>query len=241
MYNTRKMKIHRFFYSVEITKDTQALTITDEALLHQIYRVLKLSKGETIELVTGNSTDIRGKIETMTKNMLILEELEILLNSKDPIHTTHLCLSILKRENFELAVAKAVECGVTEITPILSARTIKAGYNRERIERIIKESVEQSGRNKLPTLHSACTLTEALEKNKEYMQYLCHFGGTNILTQKNNAHKKYCIYIGPEGGFTEEEVRLAETKQIPILSLGDRILRAETAAIIATYQFANSY
>lgn len=234
------MKIHRFFYPIERDLSGPTVTITDITLVHQVHNVLKLSVGETIELITGTGSDIRATIENINKKTLVVRPIEASVNTKDPTHPTHLCLSILKRENFELAIAKAVECGVTDITPIVCARTIKVGYNTERIERIIKEAVEQCGRNKLPKLHPATDFVEALENNVECVQYICHFGGTHISNKHPDNDRINCIYIGPEGGFTQEEVDLANKKGATTLSLGDRILRAETAAIIAAYHFCNN-
>lgn len=236
------MKIHRFFYPGEIP-DTNVATITDRDLVHQITRVLKLTIGETLELVTGTGTDVRGTIEKLTKTQATIAILEKRANCVDPKKKLHLHLAILKRENFELAIAKAVECGVTDITPIVTKRTVKTGLNYERLNRILIEATEQSGRNKIPALHKQEDFEKSLESAKTHaLACLCHFGGKKLseLAQRADT-QSVALYIGPEGGFTAEEIALAKEKELELLSLGDRVLRAETAAIVATYHFGNTF
>ena len=144
-------------------------------------------------------------------------------------------LAILKKDNFELAVQKATECGVSNIIPVITERTIKTGLNTERLEKIVKEASEQSGRSIVPKILETMELKEALQhgtKNEE--KVIFHLVKENYEPKKNVT--TVSIFIGPEGGFTEKEINLAKESGYEVASLGDLTLRGETAAIVATYR-----
>ena len=108
-----------------------------------------------------------AKILLLAKDKAELEILETIKNKNESENHVNLYCSILKKENFELAVQKAVEVGVKEIIPIITARTVKLGLNHERLNKIIKEAAEQSGRGVLPKLDEAIIFDEALKLAKE--------------------------------------------------------------------------
>ena len=146
----------------------------------------------------------------------------------------------MKKENFEIAVQKAVEVGVKEIVPIITARTVKFGLNKERLEKIIKEAAEQSGRGILPNLNEAIDFDKAIieAKNKNEVNLFFQIGYPP-LGHSMSKFKKIGVFVGPEGGWTEEETKIAQSNGFTLVGLGKTILRAETAAIIASYLTAN--
>lgn len=225
------MKIHRFYYPHQIHGDTHS--ILDKELTHQMSRVLKLSDGEQIELFDGNGASYGATIESMTKNSVDISIIKV-TQSKKPDREVCLFLSILKKENTEFAVEKAVEIGVSEIVPIITARTIKTGIKKDRLVSIIKEATEQSGRTYVPKLHESMDFDDALVYAKNNFDRTVLFDPKGTLFQSGK-ELKVAVIVGPEGGFTNEEILNAQSHGIEVCSLPTHILRGETAAIISVY------
>jgi len=216
------MKIHRFIGRPE-----------DPEITKQIHKVLKLIPGEQVIFGDGNGHDTLYEITDGG-----FEAIKTL----EPVgadRKVHLYLAILKKENFELAVQKAVECGVTSITPVITERTIKTGLNVARLNKIIKEATEQSGRSFLPVLSPILNFSPALAFGSAAEEKIIFHPGHIIYSPKKTA-KSVSIFVGPEGGFTEREIDEARTGLYVGASLGDLTLRGETAAIVGTYLAVNS-
>jgi 16S rRNA (uracil1498-N3)-methyltransferase len=230
------MKIHRFIGQYDLSGNT--VEILDPQIIKQIRGVLKLEVGEKISLSDGKGT------EALVSLLLVSnDKIEGSIDSiETKVHTdkkVHLYLAILKKENFELAVQKAVEAGVSSITPVITERTVKTGLNMERLEKIILEASEQSGRSIVPTLSPILNFEPALAFGLGSEEKVIF----HLVDQKYKANQKAksaSIFIGPEGGFTEKEISLAKLASYDVASLGSLTLRGETAAIIATYRAVNS-
>ena len=229
------MKIHRFIG--EFNLSGTHTEITDPKIIKQIKDVLRIKKGDKITLSDGKGKEVEMLIELLSKKSIsgsikkIKKSANIItLNDTRKIN---LYLAILKKENFELAVQKAVEIGVSSITPVITERTIKTGLNIDRLNKIIREASEQSGRSTVPTLSPILKFQEALEDaNGE--KIIFHLTTEEYKVNKNA--KEVSIFIGPEGGFTEKEIAWANYANFKIASLGPLTLRGETAAIVATYR-----
>jgi 16S rRNA (uracil1498-N3)-methyltransferase len=145
-----------------------------------------------------------------------------------------LYLSIIKKANFELAVEKCTEVGVSEIHPIISERSEKKDLNLERLNKIVKEASEQSGRFTLPQVFEIKSLEEAvsqvIKEGKECVAFDPSGEKRNLVSQKEVA-----IFIGPEGGWSLAELDLFKKNNFKIVVMGENILRAETAAIVAVW------
>ncbi|MFM2357586.1 MAG: hypothetical protein RJA61_323, partial [Candidatus Parcubacteria bacterium] len=126
---------------------------------------------------------------------------------------------------------KCTELGVTHFVPIISERSEKKNLNYERAQKIIKEASEQSGRGTLPELGETCVLQDVFEKYP--MDFIAFdFSGTKLENNKFQiTNSKIGILIGPEGGWTERELQVFKDKHIPLFTLGNQVLRAETAAV----------
>lgn len=138
------MKIHRFVYDFNFSDDL--LMIKDRDLINQIKNVLKLRKGERIVLIDLNKREALTEIVSLSEEFLQLKLLNLGLNQNESEIKVNLCCSILKNQNFELVVQKAVEVGVSQITPIVFERTVKTSLNFVRLNKIVKEAIEQSER-----------------------------------------------------------------------------------------------
>jgi 16S rRNA (uracil1498-N3)-methyltransferase len=225
------MKIHRFLYPHLIEGTTHILT--ESELVHQINRVLKLEEGENIELFDGQGTSHSATLDKVSKNEITLTITNVTLHKKAPRDVV-LFVSILKKENTELAIEKAVEIGVSQIIPIITSRTIKTGIKTERIHSIIKEATEQSGRTYLPQFHDSMDFADAIifAKNNFARVVLFDPRGTPFIAKNESS---VAVFVGPEGGFTDEELSVAKETGIEICSLPTHILRGETAVIVGVY------
>lgn len=226
------MKIHRFIDNFDLSKEV--LEITGE-IAKQMALVLKLKIGEKIELSDGKGISAIAEIAKIDKKSVNVKILEIIKNKSTDKNTTLYC-AILKKENFELVVQKATECGISKIVPIISERTIKTGLNLERLQKIAKEASEQSGRNTVPEISMPTKFEEAI-KNIKGESILFDISGKSI--PSGSTAEKINIWIGPEGGWTPDEIKKAKENNFSIASLGHLTLRGETAAIIASYLISN--
>ncbi|UUM19507.1 MULTISPECIES: 16S rRNA (uracil(1498)-N(3))-methyltransferase [unclassified Mycoplasma] len=160
---------------------------------------------------------------------------KILNNHENPFEIV-LAISIIKLERFEWMLQKATELGVSTIIPMdttfCNTDLIKYKFDKklERFKTILQNAAEQSFRNKIPTLAPIHTFDQALNYPINH-KYLAH-EKINISQRLNSQIDHACMFfIGPEGGFSDQEIEQAKTKNVEIISLGSRILRAETAAL----------
>lgn len=225
------MKIHRFLASFDLNQPT--IDITEKNLVHQMHRVLKLQKDESVILGNGKSMEIRGAIVEIDRHHVLIRVFEKYINTNEPTKLVKLYCAILKRENFELIVQKATEIGVSEIIPILSERTIKTSLKYDRLYTIAHEAAELAGRGKIPQIHEAQSLGEALSSATGTKLFFDVTGSP--LETLSLSPITYNLFIGPEGGWTEAELALAKENNCELVSLGKLTLRGETAAIVASY------
>ncbi len=233
------MRLHRFFGNFDF--GSGKISVSDAELVGQWRDVLRLIAGDEIILCDGNGNDARARIISLGKHSAEVEILGVSKNKNEPERAVTLYLSILKGEHFELAAEKATELGVLRIVPIIAERTVKSNLRTDRIRKIIREAAEQSGRGVVPELGESVPLKGALleaAKNND-ANFFFHLGGEEIKTFAGEKFGSAGIFIGPEGGWTESEVALAKQSECTITSLGKLILRAETAAIAATYSVLN--
>ncbi len=230
------MKTHRFFADFQL--DKKQIRLTDKELLNQFKNVLRLKTGDKIMLADGRLNEAEAQIKSISKDFVEIEIIKISKNENEPAVHVILHVSILKKENFEWVVQKATEIGIKEIAPIVSKRTVKLSLRQDRLEKIIKEAAEQSGRGIVPVLREPLGFKKALEYAKQNDDNLFFdSSGVIIHDSKFMIHdsRRIGAWIGPEGGWDEEELRLAKENGFKIVSLGKLTLRAETAAVIASY------
>jgi len=151
-----------------------------------------------------------------------------------PTREVWLCMSIIKKDNFEWVVEKATELGVTHIVPIISGRTEKKALNMERLRSIAKEASEQSGRANIPIVHEPVALADSFEIVKANVVFVCDTGiDAYVKLQSGTPKDSIALYVGPEGGWDDADKALFSGQKIDSISLGPLVLRAETAAIAA--------
>jgi 16S rRNA (uracil1498-N3)-methyltransferase len=216
--------------------------LTGEQAAH-LARVLRAQPGQVFDLV-ANGFLHRAEISSVSDEevaFVLHEELEA-----DAALPIHLLLAVFKFDHFEWAIEKATELGVARITPILARRTEKhlalASAKRvERWRRIALESSKQSRRTDIPEIANPAPLADTLAREtaplrillSETEQSLTLASALNVQRTTYNEQPSLALAIGPEGGWTPEEMSLFTTHAWTHVTLGPRILRAETAAIAA--------
>ena len=163
------------------------------------------------------------------------------MNVNEPKRGVTLYLSTLKRENFEFAAQKATEAGVQNIVPIISSRTVKLNISTERVEKIVKEAAEQSGRGMVPRIADIVSFEKIFpDAAKNDINIFFDGMGKQFSGTMLEGKESVGIFIGPEGGWGNKELVEAKENGFLIAGLGALTLRAETAATIASYLACNS-
>ncbi|OGM99304.1 MAG: hypothetical protein A2817_00430 [Candidatus Yanofskybacteria bacterium RIFCSPHIGHO2_01_FULL_39_8b] len=229
------MRLYRFIgdFQFKVGK----LEIKDKELFSQLRNVLRLKAGEKIILCDGRMNEAVAEIMIYGKDFVEIEIKEIKTNQNEPERHVILYCSILKKENFELVVQKATEVGVKEIVPLITERTVKLNIRKDRLEKIIKEASEQSGRGVVPVLAEPVEYEKALAilKNND-LNLLFDRSGENFSNLERLDNQGLIgVWIGPEGGWTVQELKSVQRSNFKIINLGKLTLRAETAAIVATH------
>lgn len=237
------MKIHRFVYDFHFSDGL--LMIKDRELINQIKNVLRLRKGERLILIDLNKQEALCEVMNVCSSFVHLKLIDLVENINISNNRVNLYCSILKKDNFELVAEKAVEVGVLNITPVIFQRTVKTNLNFERLNRIVKEAIEQSERCEKVVLNDICDFKDGLlsKKWEKGLNILCDRSGKDmgdvVKKIKKDKVANVNIFIGPEGGFLADELFLAEQNGFLIMNLGSGILRAETAAIAASFVLNN--
>lgn len=239
--------MHRFFVTPDLVsglKLSEVLSLPKE-LAHQVRDVLHLRVGEQLILLDNSGNEVVAAVDRSNRTGVDVQFVEQRAGKEESPVRIILCQGLLKSARFEWILEKGTELGVAAFVPILSRRSMtgleEAGPSKtQRWQRIIQEAAEQSGRARLPELSPICTLMHALndipagvlalmpweeEKNRSLREALNQSIPSKSIT--------VVLFIGPEGGLMAEEVALAQRSGVQPVSLGSRILRAETAALMA--------
>jgi 16S rRNA (uracil1498-N3)-methyltransferase len=201
--------------------------------------VLRMQVGMPLTLFSGNNREFLATIsEVRKKKVMVTIQNDTIVNRESP-RAIHLAQALAKGDRMEWIIQKAVELGVTSLSPIITshcavrlddARMIK---KQQQWQAIAISACEQSGRNCVPTVHPIISFESYLLR--------CHAAIKLILepTAKRSwrdimfADGDIALLIGPEGGLSEDEVLRAQAQEFKAVTLGPRILRTETAAITA--------
>ncbi|MBU0976314.1 MAG: RsmE family RNA methyltransferase [Patescibacteria group bacterium] len=231
------MKIHRFLIKADLTREE--ILITDTAVVDQTRKVLRLKIGERIGLFDGEGNEVLAEILAVEPRSINVRLVKSNFRKENNERIVALYCSILKKSNFELVVQKATEVGVSRIIPIVTKRTVKLNLKIERLAKIATEAAEQSGRRFVSEIKEITQFAEAVEySSRKDINILFEENGDPLKfsdKQLSNREKHVGIWIGPEGGWADEEIVLARKFSFKIVSLGHFTMRAETAAIIAAY------
>ena len=217
-------------YFVECKLNIDDVIVLSEEIKYHLVKVLRKDSSYKFRVV-----DVHGKVfyaHLIDNNSCKIDEE---LNENNELDCDITCiLSLIKNNKFELTIQKLVELGVKRIVPYQAFRSVikvKDNKKLERIRKIVLEACEQSHRNLIPEVTQIVNLND-LDKYKSECNYICYESEKNII----DIHPRNSVsfIIGPEGGFDDKEYQSIKAMGFESISLGKRILRAETAAIYMT-------
>ncbi len=205
-------------------------------------RVLRLRPGEDLTICDGEGTDYKCRLVSADKDRAEAEVLEIVRCPAEPsVAVTVLC-ALPKGDRTDYIIQKCVEAGAAEIGFFISGRCVARPENPtkkiERWQRIAEEAAKQSGRGVIPQIRWVCDLAGAMDLavKKDLALFLYETGEREALDavlEANKEIKTAALITGPEGGFEEFEAKLAKIAGLHVCSMGGRILRCETAPVVA--------
>ena len=237
------MHTPRIYVAADLAPNTTV--VIEGGKHHHLRNVLRLKAADAVILFNGQGGEYGAEVQAITK-----QATQITTLTYDPINREsplHICLlqGILKRDAMINALQRATELGVSKIIPIqtqhLSEKRVQLAGRWEAWQAVIEQSSEQCGRTQLPELAPLTRYTEAVSmaQNADFdLRLLAHLGAPESRTPPATTPKRIAVAIGPEGGFSDAEVTLAEANGFRAYTLGARILRAETApaALLAHLQ-----
>ncbi len=225
------MRLHRFHLKSPISQET--VDITDRDLIHQWRSVFRYNVGSQVILFDGSGIEYLGMITSLRNLGATVSILEKKTNnSKQKIDLT-LCLAITKRGNIDLVVEKATELGVKGFIPFICDRSEKKNLKIERLEKIATEATEQSGRGDVPVVRPVVDLKNLLDSDNLLPDRVLFLdrNGKSVTDVFKEQIDRLAVFIGPEGGWSDAEIKEFSKHNIQSVSLGSQVLRSETAAI----------
>ena len=225
------MKLYRFFIEPKAICGSEVI-LEDKNSVNQIRKVLRLKIGDGVLFLDNSGKEYKSVIKQFGDSEIKLEIIEVLKNKNEPELKITLYQALCKKDKFEWVLEKGTEIGISVFVPMITERTEKLGLNRERAEKILKEAAEQSERGMIPKLAEPQNFEEAFRQT---------YGEKILLDRSGENIKTYAlrptgyalnVFIGPEGGWTENELQVAKENGVKIISLGPRVLRTETAGLV---------
>ncbi|MBN2775112.1 MAG: 16S rRNA (uracil(1498)-N(3))-methyltransferase [Prolixibacteraceae bacterium] len=212
--------------------------VLDEAESKHCVRVLRLSKGDEITLVDGRGGLYVAQIINPDSRHCEIEITSCQVEVGKRNYHIHIAIAPTKNiERFEWFIEKATEIGIDEITPVLCFHSERKILKTERLEKILVSAMKQSLKAYLPKLNQMSDYNSFINNSVPGQKFIahCYTGEKGILQNEVISNKDVTVLIGPEGDFSEEEVKNAMEKGFREISLGKSRLRTETAGIVACH------
>ncbi|MBO4293977.1 MAG: 16S rRNA (uracil(1498)-N(3))-methyltransferase [Alphaproteobacteria bacterium] len=230
---SKKNRIRLFSYEILYEN---ASYVPSDAQIHYLKNVMRLTLDDEVFLFDGQNGEFRSVVADISKKSLTLQvQKKVYDFEKSP--DVWLVFAPLKKENTDIVLQKAVELGVSKIMPVQTEYATKIQVKRERAELQIIEAAEQSRRQDVPELLKTVSFDEMIKQWPENRKliYLNETGKGMVFSAVASELKEpVALLVGPEGGFSKKELEILEKLPYTLsVTLGKRILRAETAAIAA--------
>jgi 16S rRNA (uracil1498-N3)-methyltransferase len=230
--------LHRFFVTTTLASNADGLLA--EVQTHQARRVLRLKPGDEIAIFDGSGVETVARLGQLEGARWRFHAGELSRPLREPPIHLVVGLGLLRNERFDLAVQKLTELGVAEIAPLAAERCVVSypdarnwEKRRARLERIIVEAAEQSERLTLPNLRDPLSVSSFLDLYGEATIIALVERTRDCPLHELEPGRKPVLAVGPEGGWSPDELALLSERHVLAASLGNLILRAETAAIVA--------
>ena len=233
------MRRSRIYYQQPLQSGT--LTLRDEAA-HYLGTVLRARVGQPVTLFNGNDGEFHGEVVAVRKRELDITLATGPVVAPETLLPVHIGLGLSRGERMDYAVQKATELGVTEITPLFTEfsevklDTKRSQKRQEHWQKIAISASEQCGRCQVPEVHAPVPLSEWVARMHSTVAFLLDYDGTPgfpAIHQDADITPTIALLIGPEGGISETEKALALDANFNVVRLGPRILRTETAPVVA--------
>ena len=221
-------------------------TISESDYTH-ITKVLRLTTGDRITVFDTESIEYEGVIMDISSGTIAVQVDNTLRLQTESKLELNLFQAILKGNRMDTVISQATQLGVSGIFPLISERTqVRSTAKVDRWNKIARESTKQCGRTVPPAVSEPVDLQSSLEiRNESEMKIILYENQSELLRDHMNSHQKSVrtinLFIGPEGGFSEQEISLAKEKGYTVLGLGERILRAETASVVSLALLQSRY
>lgn len=230
------MRVPRLYSPLALNTLCEVVLVEDAA--HYIAKVLRLRPGDQLRLFNGKNGEYLASIVAIDKRSVTTVLQEQLTGNADPTLPIHLGLGVSRGERMDYAIQKATETGVSTIVPLLTERC-EIKLKNDRVEtrvhhwqRVAISASEQSGRCHVPDIAEPLSLSDWLAAPRNGNSFvLDHRGESGFPSIDNPA--AITLLIGPEGGLSEQEVTAAASHDFCSVSLGPRVLRTETAPVVA--------
>jgi 16S rRNA (uracil1498-N3)-methyltransferase len=224
------------FFTPESLAPGEFLLTGPEA--HHLASVRRFTAGDRITLFNGDGNEYSAEVLSADRKRVLLNVLEGLPANRELPFELTIAAAMPKGDRGDFLIEKLVELGVSRFVPLLTERTIVQPKDSrlEKLNQAVIEASKQCGRNVLMRIEELTKWTDYVKSATGWRGVL-HPGPAH--TRRDGPGGSSVIAIGPEGGFTEEEVNLAEAAGWARLSLGPRVLRIETAAIAAAAMLSN--
>ena len=220
----------RLFFSAALSTDM--IDKLDKSQSHYLSKVMRVKENEVFSLFNSNG-EWKAKVLSISKSIV---EFKIIkqIRQKENIKELWLAFSPIKSNYQNFMIQKATELGVTKFLPIIFERTVVRKINKERLEKIIIESIQQSNRINVTIIEDPQNLNNFLQNNSIDLIFTDLNSNKKKIDKSKLTDRPICIIIGPEGDFSEaEREKILTFKGVQPIKINENILRSETAVISA--------
>jgi 16S rRNA (uracil1498-N3)-methyltransferase len=227
----------RPFFYIDVYDGVQSQVVLNEETSKHVVQVLRMKVGEELNLTDGKGSLLQCQIVDDNRKQCTVE-VQAKIGNPKPKKQITIAISLLKNTNrFEWFLEKATEIGVAEIIPLLCERTEKEKFRFERLNGICISAILQSQQTWLPILQQPMKFAAAIKYSAASEKLIAHCEDGEMKTIPEviakNTSTSYAIFIGPEGDFTSNEIKIAASMQCHYVTLGETRLRTETAGVVA--------
>ncbi|MFH1154309.1 MAG: 16S rRNA (uracil(1498)-N(3))-methyltransferase [Pseudomonadota bacterium] len=242
--------MHRFYITPDAIQGNQARISGQDA--RHLAKVLRLCVRDRVELADGQGKIFVAEITAMTPKEACLALLEETTPEKESRVHIAVAQALIKEARMDDLIRPLTELGINQWIPFAAGRSVpvpdpaRVQSRRERWERIAREAIKQCGRTRIPEIHTPVSFDRILSLAGDYDLRVAFWERatcpvSSLRDREKPPPDRILILIGPEGGFSGQEIRMAETHGFRSFSLGPRILRAETATLTAVVLMQNLF
>jgi 16S rRNA (uracil1498-N3)-methyltransferase len=230
------MQMQRVYTTEKIAGNS--ITLLDKEIAHRLHSVLRMKAGQRFYLFDPSGIEVLAEITSIDGKHVSVGFVNNISRNTKPKRTLNLYCSLFKKQRFEWMLEKCTEVGVFEFHPVISEHALikefvgKSAAENLRWQKILISAAEQSEHTFVPKLYTAISLSQALDEAKENIFVAAERmgnGDRNIFSGD-----KVNLFIGPEGGWSTEELEMFKKRRAKFVGFGSNILRAETACIVGS-------